>query len=100
MPYIEDRDKIVYEQGLNEITDAFARVGAGDGDLNYVLTKVAIAWLLYHQPPYNYSLRSAVMKAFTCAGFEWYERVMRPYEDKKREENGEVYPEELRGVYL
>ena len=95
MPYIENDDKPIYESGIQYISDAFAAVGAGDGDLNYVLTKVAIAWLTYHQPPYNYSLRSDVMKAFTCAGFEWYERVMRPYEERKMRANGDCYPEEV-----
>ncbi len=95
MPYIDDRDKTVYDQGLNEITDAFARVGASDGDLNYVLTKVAMAWLLYHQPPYNYTLRGKVLLAFEAAKLEFYRRVMAPYEDRKREENGDVYPEEV-----
>ena len=70
-------------------------MGAGDGDLNYVLTKVALAWLMYHKPPYNYSLRGRALLAFEAAKLEYYRRVMAPYEDRKIEENGDVYPREL-----
>jgi len=95
MPYVDGVSRFIYEDGLQEIAEAFAESGAGDGDLNYVLTKVAIAWLMYHQPPFNYSLRGRVLLAFEAAKLEYYERVMRPYEDKKRAANGDVYPEEL-----
>ena len=91
MPYIKSSDKGVYEKGIRSIREAFAGVGASDGELNYVLTSVALAWLNYHQPPHNYSLRSDVVKAFECAKLEFYERRVRPYEDEKIKENGDVY---------
>ena len=95
MPYTKQEDRPVYERGLAEIALAFASVGAGDGDLNYVLTKVALSWLTYHQPPYSYSLRGRVLLAFGAANLEYYWRVMRPYEDRKIEENGDVFPPEV-----
>ena len=91
MPYIKPSYKGVYENGIQSIREAFAGVVAGDGELNYVLTSVALAWLEYHQPPHSYSLLSDVVKAFECAKLEYYERKMRPYEDEKRKENGDVY---------
>ena len=95
MPYIDNEDKPVYEYALRKLGETFAATGAGDGDLNYVLTRVAIEWLMYHKPPFNYSLRGRVLLAFEAAKLEYYERVMRPYEDKKRAANGDVYPEEV-----
>ncbi len=95
MPYIERGDKLVYTDALAEIQDAFASVGAGDGDLNYMLTQVAIAWMMYHKPPYNYSLRGRVLLAFEAAKLEYYRRVMAPYEDAKIVANGDVFPEEV-----
>ena len=95
MPYIKPEDKPVYAVGIQELADAFASVGAGGGDLNYVLTRVALAWLMYHQPPYNYELRSTAFKELQCAANEFYWRVVRPYEDRKIEENGDVYPREV-----
>ena len=91
MPYIKPADRSVYDFMLRIIESDFASVGAGGGDLNYVLTKVCIAWLNYHQPPHNYELLSTVFKELGCAQAEWYRRVLAPYEDKKREENGDVY---------
>ena len=81
MPYIPQEDRLVYQPGIDRLKDAFARVGAGDGELNYVLTKVALAWLEYHKPPHGYALLGDVMKAFECAKLEYYEQKMRPYED-------------------
>jgi len=91
MPYIKPEDRLVYDFALRILESDFAAVGAGDGDLNYVLTKVCIAWLRYHQPPWGYSVISDVIKALECAKLELYRQVLAPYEDKKREENGDVY---------
>lgn len=95
MPYIEEDDKLIYRYGLRELADAFAARGAGDGDLNYVLTKVVIAWLMYHQPPYNYALRGRGLLALQAAALEYYRRVMAPYEERKMRAHGDVYPEEV-----
>ena len=95
MPYIRQDDRAIYESGIQAFRDAFAAAGAGDGDLNYVLTSVALVWLEYHQPPYNYSLRSRVLAAFEAAKLEFYRRAMAAYEDDKIEENGDVFPEEV-----
>ena len=95
MPYIEQDDRAIYESGIQAFRDAFAAVRAGDGDLNYVLTSVAIAWMMYHKPPYNYSLRGRVLLAFEAAKLEYYRRVMAPYEDAKIVANGDVFPEEV-----
>ncbi len=91
MPYIKVGDRIKYKIGIQRLADAFAAAGAGDGDLNYVLTSVALAWLEYHQPPHDYSLRSDVIKAFECAKLEFYERRVRLYEDGAMIRNGDVY---------
>ena len=95
MPYIPRENKLAYMDALAEIQDAFASAEAGDGDLNYVLTQVAVAWLMYHNPPYGYTMRSRVLAAFEGAKMEYYRRVMAPYEDRKREDNGDVFPEEV-----
>ena len=95
MPYIKPVYKGVYEQGIQSLRQAFAGVGASGGELNYVLTSVALAWLTYHQPPYNYELRSATFKELQCAANEFYRRVLANYEDKKIEENGDVFPREV-----
>ncbi|KKK97457.1 hypothetical protein LCGC14_2652580, partial [marine sediment metagenome] len=76
MPYIRRKDKTVYNGGIQLLGEAFAAVGAGDGDLNYVLTSVALAWIDYHKPPYSYTLYSNVVKALECAKLEFYRRKL------------------------
>ena len=91
MPYVKQSYRGVYAKGIKSIREAFAGVGAGDGELNYVLTSVALAWLDYHQPPHGYAMLSGVVKALECAKLEFYRRRMAPYEDEKIKENGDIY---------
>lgn len=91
MPYIKPENRVVYVEGIQALKNAFAAVGAGDGDLNYVLTSVCLAWLDCHRPPHGYSLRSDVVKALECAKLEYYRRKLVPYEIEKIKENGDCY---------
>lgn len=59
------------------------------GELNYVLTKVAISYL--DTKGLRYHVLNDIMGAFTGACAEFYRRVVAPYEDKKIAENGDVY---------
>ena len=93
MPYTKPEDRLPFADGIQALRDAFAEVGATDGDLNYVLTSVALAWLEYHQPPHGYSLRSDVIKAFECAKLEFYRRMLAPYENCAIMKSGDVYEE-------
>jgi hypothetical protein len=95
MPYIKPVYRTAYVNAVKGLERIFATVGAGEGDLNYVLTSVALAWLKYHKPPYKYATRVQVLAAFEAAKLEYYRRVMAPYEDKKIEVNGDVYPREV-----
>ena len=93
MPYTQPDARLPFADGIQALRDAFASVGATDGDLNYVLTSVALAWLEYHQPPWGYSLRADVIKALECAKLEFYRRMLVDYERGKCYDNGDVYPE-------
>jgi len=61
------------------------------GELNWMLTNVALSYLYRNGPDPDYARMSEAMGAFTCAAQEFYRRVMAPYEDEKKEENGDVY---------
>jgi hypothetical protein len=61
------------------------------GELNYALTKVALEYL--DEFPLNYAKLNEIVGAFDLAKAEFIRRVVAPYEDKKRDENGDVYPE-------
>ena len=59
------------------------------GNLNYVITKLIIAWL-GGRP--NYARYNEVIGVLECVKQELYRRKMAVYEDEKCRENGDVYP--------
>lgn len=60
------------------------------GDLNFVLTAKCLDYIAYTGK--SYDTFNAVIGALECAKLEMYRRMIAPYEDKKIEENGDVYP--------
>jgi hypothetical protein len=73
--------------GINE-----GDLGIDEGDLNYVITR-----LLYHAiRRKRYGEMNRIMGVLECAKQEFYARIVRPYEDQKRVENGDCYDEWLK----
>jgi len=61
------------------------------GQLNYAITKLLIDYVGDNP---NYELIAMAISACECAKLEFYRRVAAPYEDVKREQNGDVYNED------
>lgn len=59
------------------------------GELNYAITRLCDLFLQDFGT--NYANLNAVVGALECAKQELYRRVVAPYEDAKRVENGDVY---------
>lgn len=59
------------------------------GELNYVLSVIVNNYIEDHG--LSYGTINEVIGVLECAKLELYRRIAAPYEDKKREENGEVY---------
>ena len=59
------------------------------GDLNYAITERCKSWLEQHGT--TYTAINDVIGVLECAKLEFYRRVAAPYEDKKIDENGDVY---------
>lgn len=59
------------------------------GELNYVITEVLNEYISLHE--LSYSVINDIIGALEGAKLEFYRRVAVPYEDKKRNENGDVY---------
>lgn len=80
MPYIppERRDHLD--------TDSVAR---NTGELTFEITRLIDAYHDAHED--NFQTRSEIVSALECAKMEFYRQVVSPYEDKKCEENGDVY---------
>lgn len=86
MPYIAKcfRDIFEYEPftALNNV-----------GELNYEITMKIIKYLEHKE--LSYQTINDIMGALEGAKQEFYRRVAIPYENKKIEENGDVYPKEF-----
>lgn len=80
MPYITDNAKIELDAGHRPLTP---------GELNYCITQLMIE---YCKEDFNYQDINDVIGALECAKLEFYRRMAVPYEDKKIDENGDVYP--------
>jgi len=61
------------------------------GELNYLITRLCIAYERYHDSP-AYAVKNEVVGALECAKLEFYRRSLVPYEDIKIQENGDCYP--------
>lgn len=89
MPYITADRRGELAAALEPIlTEIKERVGA-TGDLNYIITKVCLAFL---DGKRSYALYNEVVGVLECAKLELYARLVRPYEQEKITANGDVYP--------
>lgn len=89
MPYIPQADRAKFDYGLLGIKNAIHEHGLSNGELNYLMTRLAVMYLAKHGTSYN--TISDVVKAFECAKLEFYRRCVAPYEQKKLDSNGDVY---------
>lgn len=80
MPYIKKECRPYIEKCL------FNLDGLTSGELNYTITR-----LLLKQKPKNYEDFNRLIGVLECVKQEFYRRAVAVYEDKKIEENGDVY---------
>ena len=86
MPYIDYETKQKYAELAGLIANTKIE---NPGVLTWLLTLLAKSYLEYHQK--SFSVLCVIVGSFMCATFEFYRRVVGPYEDKKINENGDVY---------
>jgi len=79
MPYIPEVNRRNLQNG--------ARSPKNAGELAFVIYDDA---LRYIGPNLTFLKCATVMGALICVALELYRRVIAPYEDRKREENGDV----------
>jgi hypothetical protein len=84
MPYISKEQRETWDAQFS--TNAVAN--ATKGEFNYLVTKLLLAWL--GRSP-RYEDYNAAIGVLECIKLELYRRAVAPYEDKKCEENGDVY---------
>jgi len=63
------------------------------GELNYIICKICLEYEEHHmkEGKESYKLHNEIMGVLECAKLEWYRRKVAPYEDKKIEENGDIF---------
>jgi len=86
MPYIKQEQR----EGLDSNIETLAYKIRDVGELNYVISSLA-GRIAKRQPRFNYAMLSSIRAEITDAADEFYRRVMAPYEDNKRQQNGDVY---------
>jgi hypothetical protein len=82
MPYIKREDRFMIN------IESFAHP-ENPGELNYCITRIINNYIKFKGLKYN--ILNEVIGVLECAKLELYRRIAAPYEDKKIEENGDVY---------
>jgi len=105
MPYIDKEDREIVEfgselagmSGLTRFIEMLGRlrsrypnsqgIANHPGTLNYIITRLCDFWL----GGANYEKYNMVIGVLECVKQELYRRQVAPYEDKKWQQNGDVY---------
>lgn len=90
MPYLGPR---VNENRRRRLEADTLTPAANTAELNFQLTRFANAYLEHHGV--SYRTINDVVGALECAKRELQRRVADPYEQRKLEENGDVYAAEV-----
>lgn len=67
------------------------------GELNFEVTTLVSHYIKKQPLRATYASINEAIGVLECAKLELYRRVAVPYEDRKIEQNGDVYPKELIG---
>ena len=87
MPYISRKDRMKLDPKVEDLSKAISSLGPKIlGNLNYVITQ-----LVRQTNPSSYSDYASLVGMLETMKLEFYRRATAPYEDKKIEENGDVY---------
>lgn len=85
MPYIKIADRVKYDRSINDLLRYLE--GVPDGHVNYVVTCLIDG----HFGQNGYTTMARGIGCLEAVKLEFYRRRVAPYEDKKRDKNGEVY---------
>lgn len=85
MPYIEKRSQEKINLPLNSLSKNIDTVDS----LNYCITKFCLKFL--NRSTLSYITLNEIIGVLECAKLEFYRRLLSVYEDKKIDENGDVY---------
>lgn len=87
MPYIDPKRRLKYEKELRSIIDENGL--CENGDITYCIYFLLVNYLREHRKQ-DYKTRSAIWALAMDAAAEFRRHHIDPYEDKKREQNGDI----------
>lgn len=89
MPYIDQKFRDRLDPAIDNLVKAIRIVGIETrGNTNYAITRILVGVFLRHQSYANFLNAVGTLE---MAKQELYRRMAAPHEDRKRDENGEVY---------
>jgi hypothetical protein len=92
MPYIKPEQRHMLVEPIANLISAMKLNADTEDDLdgiaNYVITKLLLGTFKQRR----YATMARAIGCITSVGLELYRKYIAPYEDKKADENGEVYP--------
>ena len=91
MPYIKQERRKYFDKSIdNMFNEALLETCSLEiGDLNYIVTRLCRQYLCRREK--NYATLNEIAGMLECAKLEFYRRVIASYEEKKINENGDVY---------
>ena len=92
MPYIKSEDRAKFRLYADHGEVGIKVVAKTPGELQYCIA-LMVAVYLADKIDYRYQDLNDVMGALAGAQMEFYRKVVAPYEDRKINENGDVYGE-------
>ena len=84
MPYIKQKNRNKFGASIKKVS---AKIES-TGDLNYVISLLCKSW--FQKSPCYQSVND-VLGALRGVGLEFYRRIAAPYEDKKKDQNGDIF---------
>lgn len=84
MPYIKQESR----GNIDAMVEVLDRYIMNEGDLNYAITRLALRFII--RQGLRYAILSTVIGTLRLAAAEIEQRLVRPYEDAKIKENGDV----------
>jgi hypothetical protein len=88
MPYIAPERRRLYDEAIAAVAAKLDDSTPG-GDINYIVTRLLVHWI--EERGLSYSVIADATGVLETAKLELYRRVAGPYEDRKVDENGDVY---------
>ena len=88
MPYVNKATREMLSAEIDGLVFQLNEIGHNSGILNYVITKLILGWLPNSK---NYQDYNAAIGVLECVKQEFYRRSVAPYEDTKKEFNGDVF---------